>query len=60
MTHCNLNNNSNNLLIGVFDGHGGDQVSHYLSQEFNTRFNDKYSSIKNVEQAITKSTFNLY
>lgn len=45
-----------NLMVGVFDGHGGDQVSQHLSEQFMQRFLHCYSSEKEIGEALTKST----
>ena len=32
------------MLLGVFDGHGGDRVAQYLAEHFSERFVARYAS----------------
>ena len=44
-----------NLLAGVFDGHGGEWVSHYLAEHFSQILVDNFRVTPNIPEAFRKS-----
>ena len=45
----NFNNNSNNILFCLFDGHGGDTVSNFLQLNFASEFKNIINNLNNQE-----------
>lgn len=45
---------SGGTLAGVFDGHGGSEVSKYVCKEFQKRFPEALDRLKNVHQAFER------
>jgi len=57
ITHPYFDGKSTNLMIGVFDGHGGEGASQYLSEYFIQRFLAKFTTDKEICHVFQKSIF---
>ncbi|PJE57849.1 MAG: hypothetical protein COU81_03975 [Candidatus Portnoybacteria bacterium CG10_big_fil_rev_8_21_14_0_10_36_7] len=54
-THCIIRNDKHNsILAGIFDGHGGDEVSNYLVQKMTKDLPSQITGSKSFDTVITK------